>query len=166
VSLVANAGRRLLRLLSPLLSAARPDRPMVPGSLYRRVVSGLSSQRLRIACCTMNANRFRTGSGQPDATQPGVGIGHAGAVRLGLDGRTVAIGLFAVVLAVVLGAVAGSLAGAGAGVLAALAGLVPPAVLALAVELRQRNIARMQRRQEVLRRFAPPKPTGDREGEE
>jgi hypothetical protein len=63
VSLVAGAGRRLLRLLSPLLSAARPDKPMVPGSLYWRVVSGLSSQRLHIACCTMNANRLRTGSG-------------------------------------------------------------------------------------------------------
>ena len=93
-------------------------------------------------------------------------ITHSGAVRLGLDGRTVAIGLFAVVLALVLGAVAGTQVGAGAGALAALAGLVPPAVLAVAVERRQRNIARMKRRQEVLRRFAPPKPTGDGEGEE
>ena len=84
---------------------------------------------------------------------------------MGLDGRTVALGLFAVVLALVLGAVAGTLAGAGAGALAALAGLVPPAVLAVAVELRQRNIARMRRRQEVLRKFAPPEPASGREGE-
>ena len=43
-------------------------------------------------------------------------------MRLGLDGRTVAIGVFAVVLALVLGAVAGTQVGAGAGALAALAG--------------------------------------------
>jgi hypothetical protein len=84
----------------------------------------------------------------------------------GLDGRTVAIGAFAVVLAIVLGAVAGTSAGAEAGVLAALAGLVPPAVLAAAVELRQRNIARMKKRQEVLRRFAPPEPTSNGEGKQ
>jgi hypothetical protein len=94
------------------------------------------------------------------------GIRHSGAVRLGLDGRTVAIGVFAVVLALVLGAVAGTEVGAAAGALAALAGLIPPAVLAVAVERRQRNIARAKRRQEVLRRFAPPEPAGDREGEE
>ena len=75
-----------------------------------------------------------------------------------------AIGLFAVALAVVLGALAGTQVGAGAGVLAALAGLVPPAVLAVAVERRQRNIAQMKRQQEVLRRFAPPKPTRNPEG--
>ena len=80
-----------------------------------------------------------------------------------LDGRTLAIGVFAVVLALVLGAVAGTQVGAAAG---ALAGLIPPAVLAVAVERRQRNIARTKRRQEVLRRFAPPKPAGGREGEE
>jgi hypothetical protein len=85
---------------------------------------------------------------------------------LGLDGRTVAIGVLAVVLALVLGAWAGTQVGAVAGALAALASLVPSAVLAVFVELRQRNIARMKRRQEVLRKFAPPKPTGDREGEE
>lgn len=79
------------------------------------------------------------------------------------------MGLLAVVLAVALGAVAGTLAGAGAGALAtlaALAALVSTAVLGTAVELRRRNIARMKQRQEVLRRFAPPKPTGDREGEQ
>ena len=85
---------------------------------------------------------------------------------MGLDGRTVAIGVFAVVLALVLGAVAGTHAGAVTGALAALAGLIPPAVLAVAVERRQRNIARTKRRQDVLLRFAPPKPAGDREGEE
>ncbi len=85
---------------------------------------------------------------------------------MGLDGRTVAIGVFAVVLALVLGAVAGTQVGAVAGALAALAGLIPPAVLAVALERRQRNMAREKRRQDVLRRFAPPKPMGDREGEE
>lgn len=95
-----------------------------------------------------------------------VGIGHSGAVRLEPGGRTVAIGLAAVALALVLGAVAGTLAGAGAGALAALASLIPAAVLAVAVELRRRNVARMKRQQEVLRRFAPPKSTSDREGEE
>jgi hypothetical protein len=85
---------------------------------------------------------------------------------LGLDGRTVAIGVFAVVLALALGAVAGTQVGAAAGALAALAGLIPPAVLAVAVERRQRNIARTKRQQEVLRRYAPPKPAGDGEDEE
>ena len=80
---------------------------------------------------------------------------------MGLDGRAVALG----VLAVVLGALAGTSAGAGAGVLAALAGLVPPAVLAVAVERRARNAARVRRQQEVLRRFAPPEPTGEGEDE-
>ena len=94
-------------------------------------------------------------------------------MRLGLDGRTVAIGVLAVVLALVLGAWAGTQVGAWAGALAALASLVPSTVLAVFVEQRQRNIARMKRRQEALARFAPPKPTGggkglmgDREDEE
>jgi len=82
---------------------------------------------------------------------------------MGLDGRTVAIGLLAVVLALVLGAWAGTQVGAVAGTLAALASLLPSAVLAVFVELRQRNIVRIKRRQEVLRRFAPPKPTGNGE---
>jgi hypothetical protein len=89
-------------------------------------------------------------------------IGHSCTVRFGLDGRTIAVGLFAVVLALVLGAVAGTLAGAGAGALAALASLAPPVVLAVAIERRQRNLRRMKRQQEILRRFAPPKPRGDR----
>jgi hypothetical protein len=82
------------------------------------------------------------------------------------DGRTIALGVLAVVLALVLGAVAGTQAGAAAGALAALAGLVAPAVLAVAVERRARNAARVQRQQEVLRRFAPPKPTRRGEDEE
>ena len=90
-------------------------------------------------------------------------IRHSGAVRLGLDMRTIAIGVFAVVLALLLGAVAGAMAGPGAGALVALAGLLPSAVLAVAVERRQRNIARMRTRQEVLRKYAPPKATGDRQ---
>jgi len=93
----------------------------------------------------------------------GTEIGHSGAVRLGLDGRTVAIGVLAVVLAVVLGALAGTHVGAWAGVLAALAGLVAPPVLTTAVDRRKRNIALFKRQQEVLRRFALPKPTGSRE---
>jgi len=138
---------------------------MVHGSLYRPVASRPSARSLSMAL-------HDEGEPVPDRLRPiqchavGVQIGHSGAVRLGLDGRTVAIGLFAVVLALVLGAVAGTLAGAGAGALAALAGLVPPAVLAVAVELRQRTIARMNKRQEVLRKFAPPEPAGGGEGEE
>ena len=85
---------------------------------------------------------------------------------MGLDGRTVAIGVFAMVSALVLGAVAGTPVGAAAGALAALAGLIPPAVLAVAVERRQRNMARAKRQQDVLRGFAPPKPADDREAEE
>lgn len=83
---------------------------------------------------------------------------------MGLDGRTVAIGLSAVVLALVLGAWAGTQVGAWAGALAALASLLPSAVLAVFTEFRQRNIARMKRKQELLRTFAPPKPTGEGHG--
>jgi hypothetical protein len=74
--------------------------------------------------------------------------------------------VLAVVLAVALGAWAGTQVGAMAGALAALASLVPSAVLAVVVELRQRNLTQMKKRQEVLRRFAPPRRTGDGEGEE
>ena len=63
-------------------------------------------------------------------------------MRAGLDSRTVALGVFAVLLAAGLGGLAGHSAGVAAGVLAALAGLVPPAVLAVAVERRARNAAR------------------------
>jgi hypothetical protein len=69
------------------------------------------------------------------------------------------------VLAVVFGAWAGMTSGAAAGALAALAGLVPPAVGALAVERHTGNTAREKRQQEVLRKFAPPKPTGEGEDE-
>lgn len=84
-------------------------------------------------------------------------------MRWGIEGRTVATGLAAVALAIVLGAVAGTLAGAEAGALVAFAGLVPPAVLAVAVGLRQQNMARLRKQQDVVRRFAPPKPEGKRD---
>jgi len=84
---------------------------------------------------------------------------------LGLDGRTVAIGVFAVVLAVGLGAWAGTEVGAWAGVLAALAGLLPPAVLAFAVGRRQQNVARAKKQKVIIRKHAPPKRTGNREGQ-
>ncbi len=84
----------------------------------------------------------------------------------GFDGRTVALGLVATVLALGLGAWAGTEVGVWAGALAALAGLLPPAVLAVAIERRQRNMARIRKQQEILRRFAPPKRTGNREGQE
>ena len=76
------------------------------------------------------------------------------------------IGVCAVVLAVALGAVAGTWVGRGAGVLAALAGLVPPAVWAVAVERRQRVNAEAKERQEVLRKFAPPAPMTDEDDEQ
>src|SRR5215472_8468924 len=88
----------------------------------------------------------------------GVVIGHSVVMRLGFDGRTVALGALALILALVLGGTAGTSAGASAGAWAALAGLVPPAVLAVAVERRARNAGRIQRRQELLKLFAPPQP--------
>lgn len=84
-------------------------------------------------------------------------------MRLGLDGRTIAIGVLAVILALVLGAWAGTQVGAWAGALAALSSLVPSVVLAMFLDRRQREIARVKKKQEVLRRFAPPKPTVDGE---
>jgi hypothetical protein len=72
-------------------------------------------------------------------------------MRWGVDWRTVALVLAALVLAALvlaalglavgLGAWAGTEVGVWAGVLASLAGLLPPAVLAVAVERRQRNTA-------------------------
>lgn len=87
-------------------------------------------------------------------------------VHVELDGLTLVIGAVAVVLALGLGAGAGSVVGVWAGVLSALAGFVPPAVLAVAVERRQRNAKRKKEKQEVLHRFAPPKPTTDGEGKD
>jgi len=130
------------------------------------MASELSSQRLSLTSFTMNANWFRCGSGRPNGRRLLLAFVHSGAVRLGLDGRTVTIGVLAVVLALALGAWAGTQVGALGGALAALASLVPSAVLVVVVELRQRNLVQMKKRQEVLRRFAPPRPTGDREGEE
>ena len=78
-----------------------------------------------------------------------------------MDSRTVGIGTLGVLLAVILGWAAGHAAGPTAGILASLAGLIPPALLAGAIERQSRNVARESRRQELLERFAPPKPTDD-----
>lgn len=87
-------------------------------------------------------------------------------MRWGFDGKTVAIGLAAVVLALGLGAWAGTQVGAWAGALAALASLVPAAVLTVVAERRQRNVAQMRKQEEIRRKYAPPKRSGDREGQE
>ena len=84
----------------------------------------------------------------------------------GLDGRIVGLGGLALVLAVGLGALAGSQIGAWAGVLGALAGLIPPAVLAIAIERRTRNLAHQKRKDEILNKYAPPKPASGGDGEE
>lgn len=79
----------------------------------------------------------------------------------------IALGLAAVVLAIGLGAWAGTQVGAWAGALAALAGLLPPAVLVVALERRQQNRERTEKQHKILRKYAPPKRTGgDREGQE
>jgi hypothetical protein len=70
------------------------------------------------------------------------------------------------VLAVGLGAWAGTEVGAWAGVLAALAGLLPPVVLAVAIGRRQRNIAQVKKQKKILHKHAPPKRMGDCEGRE
>ncbi len=87
-------------------------------------------------------------------------------VRSGFDGRAIALVVLALVLAVALGELAGSYGGAWAGVLGALAGLIPPVVLAAGVERRARNLARRKRKDEILRKYAPPGPAGGGEGEE
>jgi hypothetical protein len=90
------------------------------------------------------------------------GLGRAGVVA-GVDGRTVVLGVCAVVLAVALGALAGVSMGAWEGVLASLTGLVPPAVLG--VMLQRRDCVRdlEGKRAEILRRFAPPSPMSKEE---
>ncbi len=92
-------------------------------------------------------------------------MGHCGGVRGGLDGRAVVLAVLALVAAVVLGAVAGTHAGAVGGVLGAVGGLVPPAVLALAVERRARGQAARERRAQILGKYAPPGPAGEGEGQ-
>ncbi len=93
-------------------------------------------------------------------------MGHSGVVWGGFDGRAVALAGLALVLAVALGTLAGSQVGAWAGILGALAGLIPPAVLAVAIERRARNVARVKRKDEILGKYAPPEPAGGREGQE
>lgn len=69
------------------------------------------------------------------------------------------------VLAVGLGAWAGTEVGAWAGVLAALAGLLPPSVLAVAVARRQRNVARIKKQKAILRKYGAPKRIGNGKGQ-
>lgn len=83
----------------------------------------------------------------------------------GLDSRTVAVGVLGLVLAVGPGDAAGRTVGAAAGALTAVAGLLSSAVLAVALERRSRNLARVKRRGELLEMFAPPEPSEDQEGE-
>ena len=112
-----------------------------------------------------SADPYRVLSRFSDGRRERVGLGHSGVVLWGVDGRTVSLGALAVVLAVALGAWAGAQAGALAGVLASLAGLVPPAVLAVAMERRARTAAVLQKQQEVLDKYAPPGPAGEGENE-
>jgi hypothetical protein len=126
----------------------------------------LPGEPLRVTCFAIGANRFRHSCRLPVGGQVWARVGHSEVVLWGFDGRTVAIGLAAVFLALGLGAWAGTQVGAWAGALAALASLVPAAVLAVVVERRQRNVALMRKQQEVLRKHAPPKRLGDREGQE
>jgi hypothetical protein len=79
----------------------------------------------------------------------------------GLDGRAVVIGVLAVVVALGLGAWAGSRSGAAAGAITVVAGLASSVIAGVAVDRRARNLARLKEQQQVLRRFAPPGPTGD-----
>jgi hypothetical protein len=91
---------------------------------------------------------------------------HSEVMRWGVDWRTVSLGLAALGLAIGLGAWAGTEVGVWAGVLAALAGFLPPAVLAVAVGRRQRNLARAKKQKAIIRKYAPPKRTGNRERQE
>ena len=77
------------------------------------------------------------------------------------DGRAVAIALASVVVALVGGAIAGGLAGAAAGAVVALVSLLAGAVFWVATDQWQRHLARVNRRQEVLRTFAPRELTYD-----
>jgi len=164
----AALGQLVERSLRELATAWHPSSGSLNRLLIRvtRVTRSGESEEIEIFDAESADQWIRNNSwSQPQPPGAEAVVGNPEAVRFGLDGRTVAIGLFAVVLALVLGAVAGTQAGAAAGALAALAGLMPPAVLAVAVERRQRNIVRMKKRQEVLRRFAPPKPTRNGEDE-
>ena len=139
----------------------------VLSAVVAAVLAAVARQHyLHMTCFAASAKWFRHGCSQPDAGRSGPRNRHPEIVRWGVDWRTVALGLAALVLAVGLGAWAGTEVGAWAGVLAALAGLLPPAVLAVAVGRRQRNMARVKKRKEILRKHAPPKRTGDREGQE
>lgn len=77
-----------------------------------------------------------------------------------------AIGILALALALGLGAAAGSLIGVWAGALAALASLVPSAVLTTAVIRQQRTLERIKKQGEIRRKYALPKPRDDWEGDE
>ena len=99
-----------------------------------------------------------------DGARVGADLGHSGGVW-GLDGQTVVLGVLAVALAVGLGAWQGTQAGPGAGVLGALAGLIPPGVLAVAAERRARKAALRREQQQVLARYAPPAPASEGEDE-
>jgi len=85
---------------------------------------------------------------------PGGRLRHAGIVTEGFDSRAIAAAVLAVVLAVALGAVAGTSAGPAAGIWASLAGLVPPAALAVALQRHTQAMRRARRRVRLLERFA------------
>ena len=76
------------------------------------------------------------------------------------DGRTIAIAVASVVVALLLGAVQGTKSGAASGALAGLVSLLAGAVFWAATDQWQRHIARVNKRQEALGRFAPRELTG------
>jgi tetratricopeptide (TPR) repeat protein len=94
----------------------------------------------------------------PDLWSCALRVRHSGEMVGGIDSRAVAVGAAAVLLATVLGAAAGGSVGVAAGVLSALAGLVAPPVLDMALRRRERNAANVRRRAELLQVFAPPQP--------